>query len=411
MAFVATLPRLVDVKTHFKDLQEVREQLVCMSLDFVSRRSGIDSQRLAALERGETPATVEELERLAGLYGVEADLLEYEPIELAPGDGVACLTSAPEFRDIGDAVRAKIIAAASAARDLVRLETMLGSNGLRWDLFPRELPRWKPLRDRHSVPFKEGARYAQQLRSHLGLGENPIPSLHRLIRESFSTIIVLHSRLGVQGPAGLAFVDRLRGPTIVLNSEGKNENPCVRRVSLAHELCHLLIDWSRQEPLAMISGHLDDSGLEVERRANAFAIRLLCPESVIARLTREIDRKDIVRVLAALSPFGLPYAAIRLYLKNQAGWDLPLQPEARYHQYLDYQNWASDESEAEVDHFPLGDVPLERRTHIARLAAEAFSRGLLTRASFAGYLGVSSLVEVERVLDHLGLDRPHEAVA
>jgi Zn-dependent peptidase ImmA (M78 family) len=395
----------------FKNLQEVREQLVCMSLDFVSRRSGIENQRLAALEHGEATASVEELERLAILYGVDADLLEGEPIELAPGDGVACLTSAPEFRDLGDTVRSKIIAAASAARDLVQLETMLGTNGPRWEQFPRELPHWRKSRDKHLAPFKEGSRFAQQLRSHLGLHEQSIPSLHRMIRENFSSIRVLHARLGVEGPAGLAFVDRLRGPTIVLNSEGKNENPCVRRVSLAHELCHLLTDWSRQAPLAMISGHLDDGGLEVEQRANAFAIRLLCPESVIARLTREIDRKDIVRLLDSLSPFGLPYAAIRLYLKNQAGWELPLHPEARYLQHLDYQRWSHDESEAEIEHFPLDDVPVERRTHVARLAAEAFSRALLTRASFAGYLGVSSLVEVERVLDHLGLDRPHEAVA
>jgi Zn-dependent peptidase ImmA (M78 family)/transcriptional regulator with XRE-family HTH domain len=399
------------VKTRFKNLQEVREQLVCMSLDFVSRQAGIERQRLAALEVGEATPTVDELERLACLYGVDADLLEYEPIDLAPGDGVACLTSAPEFRDIGDAVRAKIIAAASAARDLVQLETMLRTNGLRWDHFPRELPRWRPFRDRHLPPFKEGARYAQQLREHLRLDKHPIPSLHRLIRESFSSIVVLYARLGVQGPAGLAFVDRLRGPTIVLNSEGKNENPCVRRVSLAHELCHLLIDWSRQESLAMISGYLNDGGLGVEQRANAFAIRLLCPESIIAQVTRKIDQQDIARVLAALASFGLPYAAIRLYLKNQAGWDLPLQPEAHYHQYLDYQKWSTEESEPEIEHFPLSDVPLERRTHVARFAAEAFSRGLLTRASFAGYLGVSPLVEVERILDHLGLDRPHEAVA
>lgn len=399
------------MKTHFKNLKEVREQLVCLGLDFVSRHSGIERQRLAALEQGEATPTVDELERLAHLYGIDADILEYEPIDLAPGDGVACLTSAPEFRDIGDTVRAKIIAAASAARDLVQLESMLGKNGLRWDHFPRELPRWKPLRDRHPAPFREGARYAQQLREHLGLGKDPITSLHRLIQESFSSIAVLHARLSVHGPAGLAFVDRLRGPTIVLNCDGKNENPCVRRVSLAHELCHLLIDWSRQEPLAMISGYLSDDGLEVEQRANAFAIRLLCPESVIAQVTQEVDRQDIVRVLAALSPFGLPYAAIRLYLKNQAGWDLPLHPEAHYHQYLDFQKWSIDESEATLEHFPLSDVPPERRTHVARLAAEAFSRGLLTRASFASYLGVSSLVEVERVLDHLGLDRPHESVA
>lgn len=42
------------------------------------------------------------------------------------------------------------------------------------------------------------------------------------------------------------------------------------------------------------------------------------------------------------------------------------------------------------------------------MAAEAFSKGLITRSSLATFLGVSPLLEVERVLDYYGLDIPQE---
>jgi Zn-dependent peptidase ImmA (M78 family) len=399
------------MKTQFENLRMVREQLAGMSFEFVARRAGLSTERLAALEAGSAPATMGELERLAALYGIDAEQLENEPIELAPGDGVACLASAPEFRELGDTVRAGIIAAANAARDLVRLESILGRDGRRWEQLQTSIPRPGRRRDSVRVPFQEGARHARRLREHLGLGVEPIPSLLRLVRERFSAIMVLHARLGTEGPAGLAFVDRLRGPTIVLNLEGKNENACVRRVSLAHEICHLIVDWNRQEPLAMISGYVLDSAFEVEQRANAFAIRLLCPEPVVARLTRAHATAALEPALDELSRFGLPYAAIRLYLRNQAGWELPPHPTARDLERLEYPLWAQREDEPELERFPLAEVPPERRTHVAHLAAEAFSRGLLTRAAFASYLGASPLVEVERVLDALGLDQPRQFVA
>ncbi|MCA9707953.1 MAG: ImmA/IrrE family metallo-endopeptidase [Myxococcales bacterium] len=393
--------------TTFQNLREVRERLVHMSQEFVSRRARIDVSRLDALERGELVPTVEELEHLASIYGVDADQLEDEPFQLSLGDGVACLARAPEYRDLGDAVRLKIIEAANAARDLSQLEQLLGHSKPRWERFKQEAPRLKAPRSLSTPPFRQGAHYAGQLRRECGLDTNPVASMLGFVREHFPSVVVLHANLGSRGPAGLAFVDGLRGPTIVLNLEGKNSNACVRRVSLAHELCHINVDWNRQEPLVTISGYLDDSTFEVEQRANAFAIRLLCPESVLAGL--ELDDRNAL--LQRLAVYGLPYAALRLYLKNQLNEDMGRNPSAKDLAILDYGRWMTAETDADLEHFPIAEVPPERRTEIARTAAEAFCRGLLTRSSFATYLGVSPLCEVERVVDHYGLDMPVESVA
>ncbi len=390
------------MKTRFENLGEVREQLVRMGREFVARAAGIELARLDELERGDVVPTLDELERLAALYGVEADTLEDEPIQLSFGDGVACLTRTAEYREIGDATRAKIIGAANAARDVVQLEKLLGATTSRWERFKQEVPRLK--RSVKAPAFRQGARYASQLRASLGLGNEPIVSMRQMVRERFPSLVVLHARMGAQGPAGLAFADATRGPTIVLNLQGKNENACVRRVSLAHELCHLIVDWNQREPLATISGYLDDSTFEMEQRANAFAIRLICPESVLSTL----DTDDRDGLLAKLSAYGLPYAAVRLYLRNQANKDLGGTPSAKDLGSLDYGRWAAAEAEAELGCFPLAEVPPERCTDIARMAAEAFSRGLLTRSAFASYLGVSPLVEVERVLNFYDLDAPKD---
>jgi len=61
-----------------------------------------------------------------------------------------------------------------------------------------------------------------------------------------------------------------------------------------------------------------------------------------------------------------------------------------------------------TDRFPLSEVPCERRTALSRLAARAYSRGLVTRDRFARHLGVTPAIQVERVLDFFSLDVPED---
>lgn len=386
------------MKSEFSGLKELREQLTGYSLAFAARSTKIAPDRLHAIESGES-AALWELDRLANLYGVDADVLEEEPIRLSPGDGVALLASLEEFREVGDAVRARILAAANAARDLGRLQ---GED--RWETFNREVPRIRP-RVQQQSPHRQGAALAQELRRHFGLGLGPIPSMRDLVTELFPQVALLYSDLGEQGPAGISFGDRLRGPTIVLNTRGKNLNPCVRRFSLAHELCHILHDWTRQQPLAVISGYLTESALDLERRANAFAVRLLCPEAVLRRIKASASAEEIA---AALRPYGLPASAVRLYLRNEAPRLLhssvltALGTEAK---------WAHAEEPAGIEGFPLPEVPLERRTLVARAAAAAYSEGSISRDAFAEYLGVTPSAPLEDVLDYFVLSPPAEHLA
>jgi len=189
----------------------------------------------------------------------------------------------------------------------------------------------------------------------------------------------------------------------VLNLDGKNTNPCVRRFSLAHELYHLLVDWNRREPLATLSGFLTDSGLEREQRANGFAARLLCPESRIRKIK---PTSTFAEIRETIAPYGLHYAALRLCLKKEGGVSLPPVPPAELVGVGTEPVWQRAEEPEGIEGFPLADVAPERRTHLARLAAHMFASGKISRHAFAEALDVSPMLDLEAVLSFFALDRP-----
>jgi Zn-dependent peptidase ImmA (M78 family) len=385
----------------WNNLGDIRAKLLGYRRETVARMAGIALERLEAIEEhGEIPS-VFEVDALSRLYGIAPEILGEEPIRLAPGDSVVTLTSLEEFRGLDDVTRARVVAAANAARDLVELRKLAGSPDAR-----EQLKRESPLIESKSgVPYRQGALYASELRRRLNLGDSSIDSLRDLVAERFPSISVLTANLGGAGPAGLSFVDPLRGPTIVLNVEGKNKNPCVRRFSLAHELCHVLVDWNRHQSLAQISGYLNESHLAVEQRANAFAVRFLCPEKVIKKLRDKRALED-VKTGRLLASYGLPYAALRLYLRNEADINLAEIPPPALSALGTEARWVAAEDPAGLSGFPLPEVPLERRTVVAHLAARLYSDGKIRRDRFADLLGVTPTADVESVLDFFAFDVP-----
>jgi Zn-dependent peptidase ImmA (M78 family) len=377
----------------FPNLKEIRERLLGYRPEFVARVARISEERLAVLEADQSGLTVREAESLGRVYGLDPDNLGEVPIRTA-GDAVTVLQHANEFRQVGDATRLAIVSVANAARDLHRLRKLIGED---------ERVQLPELRGKAvGAPHRQGAKKAALLRRLLSIrGNAPIPSMRDFVEHHLPSVVVLYARLGAHGPAGLTFGDPLRAPTIVLNVDGKNQNPLVRRFSLAHELCHVLLDWNRAEPLGLLSGYLTESGLETERRANAFAVRLLCPERVVESV-RQLAPRDAAQKLIE---FGLPYAAVRLYLRNEVGIELPPSADGLGLAGTT-AGWAEAEHPLGVDSFPLSSVPLERRTAVAEAAALAYSQGKIGRDAFAEALGVSPAEDLEVVLDFFAVDPP-----
>ena len=207
-----------------------------------------------------------------------------------------------------------------------------------------------------------------------------------LVRDHFPACVVLYAHLG-DDISGLAFGDKTRGPTIVLNLDGKNANPLVRRFSLAHELAHLLFDWNRQAPFGQISGFKEPGALEVEQRANAFAMRLLCPESELKLLVDESEDP----ALSLATKWGVHFEAARLYLSKVVQFDVPKVPSAAVLNVQARSIWV-DAEDQELSGFPLDGTPPERRSVVAQLAAKAYSTEAISRDRFARFLFCSSSV-------------------
>ncbi len=384
----------------YNTLKDVREKLAALSVATAAAEARMTVARLHAIERGDA-ASVVELEHLAPVYGLQSEDLMDDPIQVRDNDGISVLTSVTEFRDVTELTRARIIKAANAARDLVSLRKLTGDQGQ-----GRAVPSLVP--PAQLEPFQEGAWLAGRLRTLLQLGTQAIPSMRDFMGQFFPDVGVLYADLGPDGPAGLGFADDVRGPAVVLNLRGKNENALVRRFSLAHELCHLVADWNRTTPLASVSGFLGENVRPMEQRANAFAVRLLCPEAVVRLLDRGRD-VDAARVL--MEEHGLHYGAARLYLENETTHRLPVArpPFELQGVVAPHPRWEEAERPRGVEDFPVAGVVYERRGVLAHAASTAYARGLIPRDAFARFLGVTPADALENVLGLFGLDPPADA--
>jgi len=103
-------------------------------------------------------------------------------------------------------------------------------------------------------------------------------------------------------------------PVVFVNNKSDRASSSVgRRMVLAHELCHLIVDKRAAVPLATMSGEWAPP--RMERRANAFAAELLLPLKGIMRVLgrRRFDPSDDdISVLMAEFPVGMTTTARHL---------------------------------------------------------------------------------------------------
>lgn len=110
----------------------------------------------------------------------------------------------------------------------------------------------------------------------------------------------------------LAVWGQRHGPGIILNSHAESRAASIngRRTTLAHELCHLLIDRSRSLPIAEVLG--GQAPRLAEQRANAFAAELL-----LARDTAADACRHHADLLDAASELEKQYRVSREVVRNQ----------------------------------------------------------------------------------------------
>lgn len=173
------------------------------------------------------------------------------------------------------------------------------------------------VRSSRDAPHEQGYLLAEQLREQLG---NPDRFLD--VEQLLAEWSVSVDEAGLSDPSVDAATvwNEEHGPVIVLNRATRRDAPWARRMTLAHELCHLLLDRRNAAPLMIASSPWAPP--ELERRANAFAAELLLPKAGIQRVLRAAVRAQWVSWedrLKLMDEFGVGETVCTHQLENRLG--------------------------------------------------------------------------------------------
>ena len=320
---------------------------------------------------GRDRVTVQELERVAFKLGLDEAQIAYQGLagDTAVAARLRSMRSAEETTRLTPNTVLTFTEAASVIRAQHRLMNSLGAHSAqRFNFVPDGYYG-------NGRAWRVGQELSQKARDILGI---------ELVEDTLG-IPVIQAELSQKSIAGatisVADGDEIRRG-IVLNLKGDNENPLVRRATIAHELAHLLYDPDEYlnpvrvdtyEGLASdltSPPYLDDEYYRVEQRANALVHDMTLPP---------FSGEDVSRVV---SKYGISVIAASYHVVN-----------AHFRQY-DYprdvtpdrgDDWRGVENFT-VDFLPISSTPVTRRGRFARLVVEACKNRLISTESAAEYL-------------------------
>ena len=164
-----------------------------------------------------------------------------------------------------------------------------------------------------SWPFLEGYETADHLHDHLktDIGTPCEIDIEKILRGL--GVHIKSVALDDEQIMGVAVLRPGFAPSILINERHeKNKTAQGCRFTLAHELCHLLLDAEHGRPLAVASGPWAPSSLE--KRANAFSAMFLMPKPMLETLAAEYSEMKLADVVAERLKTGRLSA--ELHLRN-----------------------------------------------------------------------------------------------
>lgn len=335
---------------------------------------------VVAIEQGQRRAKLDELQRLASLYGISLNaLLRREAIQV---------DLKPRFRRMGEqdeGVEGAVALLTTLVQAELELEDLLGVRRSRND------PPERPLMPGDVVLQAE--HDAAELRQWLGIGQAPVHDIVSLLELQLSVRVFVR-RLPAK-ISGLYAYDDAAGPCILLNAAHPRER---RAQTGGHELAHFIS--TRRAPDALYDGSPEAS--RDERYANAFARAFLTPARAVMAMFRDVTAgsSQLTRrhVVVLAHAFGVAREAMvrrleELGLTKAGTWDWfehnggITNDQAR--QVLG-DSWDVDARKADAAR------PVSLR--LGTLAHEAWKKNLLSEGQLAGLLQLDR-VEIRELID------------
>lgn len=353
-----------------------------LSLDEVSRESGVAIEAIASLERAQPGMATTDL------FDV-ARVLSLDPVALLGGrEQIRAVPSVflrhagqQDFDDRDNEVLDDVL---SAGRALASLRSRLGEppTALQAGTFEQ----LQAAADRHEAPAQQGYRLASVVRRWLGDSSGPLGDIRVLIEQRFGVAVLTRALATVRSTAASVRAEDAAGIVLHTRDLHRKNNPLLARVHLAHELCHVLFDPSDGGLHIVVDLEIDRKAHAAEQRARAFAAELLLPIKGLVELLgqpRSVSDHDgaIALVSKARSHFGTSHEIAANHLCNLNFIDMRLR----------------DHLEAGSSGFvgaaPVTSLPLDSECSllVRQYVQRAHEDGLLTDSEAKGLLGQDRL--------------------
>lgn len=177
---------------------------------------------------------------------------------------------------------------------------------------------------------------------------------------------------------------------IVLNLGGRNRHVFVRRMTIAHELGHVLYDPPRELAQLRVDEFDELDALaerrtdRVEQRANAFGAELLIPQDVALDHYKSQPEDAVGRVM---DDFGVSFTTARYQIWNALDRRVPLDALTTDRREPPL-HWEAAERYT-VDYHPLRDIRPSRAGRFSALVIRATEKGLISWDTAAEWLEAS----------------------
>lgn len=358
-----------------------RRKLMRLSKSALARSSGVSIEDVTAAETPGEVLPFRTLEKIA-----QALALDERHIGLANTD-YGDLALATRLRELsqGDERDLDFVTAIADAAWVVARQTEL-SDTLKADRNFRA--RFMRKSADYSAPvWRHGYELAERTRDILGLNANaPIESMYTLAQDTLG-IPVVDIDLADDVAGATVLNGNARG--IVLNRRGANRNVLVRRMTISHELQHLLWDPDDQLERVRVDETADISRRDirdaVEARANAFAVAFLAPRSAV-RSVFERYGNDVGRTIDRMvEEHGISPTAAANHLANVCNLPAGDVAARRRASIAVLRLW--DENERQ-NNLITGHVPASRGNRFAQLTIQAVRKKLITADTAASWLKI-----------------------
>ena len=256
--------------------------------------------------------------------------------------------------------------------------------------------------------WQVGYDLAIRTREILGIpADEPIENLRSLLEDSLE-IPLIQDELAPSISGATVQLEQNRG--IVVNIKGKQHNPLSARLTIAHELGHLLWDPDQELNALIVDGNAmlstapwSPRSTYVEQRANAFAVEFLAPRSIVKQRF-PIHEGPPANIFEFLDEFGISFTAARYHIWNATdrAWKLG---DIRTEEVDASANWDGREGylTSFLPNFQAKDdaFPVNRRGRFLCYVVDAERKGLISEDTAALYLRIGSdeLPKAEKLRD------------